>query len=273
MLKCAITGASGVLGKRLRQILPYKFYSFKNNITDYNKVLKWINSKQFDLVIHLAAIVPTNRVNKNFKIAKKINVDGTKNVIQAISTLRKPPKWFFFASTSHVYSSTSFYKKISEKYKTKPYSKYGKTKKEAEKIIQKKFNDKNIKFCIGRIFSFTDKRQKPPYVIPSLFAKIKKKRKSILLNNLNHYRDFISTKDIASAINLLFKKKKIGIFNIGSGNSINIKSIAKIIAKKEKRKIIFSTDNKPTYLLSDSKKLKQLGWKPKKFKNNMSYFY
>jgi len=104
MLKCAITGANGVLGKRLRQTLPYKFYSFKENIADYNKVLKWINSKQFDLVIHLAAIVPTNRVDKNFKIAKKINVDGTKNVIQAISTLRKPPKWFFFASTSHVYS-------------------------------------------------------------------------------------------------------------------------------------------------------------------------
>ena len=93
------------------------------------------------------------------------------------------------------------------------------------------------------------------------------------MSNLNHYRDFISTKDIALAINLLFKKKKRGIFNIGSGNSINLKSIAKIIAKKEKRKILFSTDNNPTYLLSDSKKLKKLGWKPKNFKNNISYFY
>ena len=273
MLKCAITGANGVLGKRLRQTLPYKFYSFKDNIADYTKVLRWINSKQFDLVIHLAAIVPTNRVDKNFKIAKKINVDGTKNIIKALSTLKEPPKWFFFASTSHVYPSTNFYKIISEKCRTKPYSKYGKTKKEAEKIIQKNFNNKNIKFCIGRIFSFTDKRQKPPYIIPSLFTKIKKKRKSILLSNLNHYRDFISTKDIALAINLLFKKKKRGIFNIGSGNSINLKSIAKIIAKKEKRKILFSTDNNPTYLLSDSKKLKKLGWKPKNFKNNISYFY
>ena len=136
------------MGKRLRQTLPYKFYSFKYNIADYNKVLKWINSKQFDLVIHLAAIVPTNRVNKNFKVAKKINVDGTKNIIKALSTLREPPKWFFFASTSHVYPSTNFYKKISEYCRTNPYSKYGKTKKEAEKIIKKILIIKKLNFAL-----------------------------------------------------------------------------------------------------------------------------
>ena len=90
---------------------------------------------------------------------------------------------------------------------------------------------------------------------------------------MNHYRDFLSTKDIALAINTLFKKKKIGIYNIGSGRKINLKTIASIIGKKNNKKVIFSKDNKATYLVSNNSRLKKLGWKPKKFKININYFY
>lgn len=274
MLKCAITGANGVLGRRLRENLPYKFYPFKNRIENYNKISKWINSQKFDLVLHLAALVPTNTVKKNLKRAKSVNINGTKNIIKAVLNLKQPPKWFFYASTSHVYQIKHINKKLSEKNNIKPSSKYGQTKREAEKIIEKNFNNKNINFCIGRIFSFTDKRQKIPFVIPSLISKIKKsKKKQINLNNINHYRDFISTKDISLAIKLLFNNKRKGIYNIGSGNLINIKIIAKILAKKYRKKINFLNINKPTYLISDSRKLKKLGWKSRRFKNKLSYFY
>jgi len=274
MLKCAITGANGVLGRRIRRTLPYKFYPLKDNIENYNKVFKWINSRKFDLVIHLAAIVPTNKVNKNFEKAKSVNVNGTKNITRAVLKTSNPPKWFFYASTSHVYSVRFSSKKLSENASIKPYSKYGKTKRDGEKIIKNCFNNKKTKFCIGRIFSFTDKLQKRPFVVPSLFLKIKKsKNKELLLNNLNHYRDFISTKDIASAIKILFNNKKTGIFNIGSENKINLKAVALLIAKKYKKKIFFSENNRTTFLVSNSNKLKRLGWKPKKFKNNINYFY
>ena len=274
MLKCGITGGTGVLGKRIIEQLPYKFYPFKKKIENFNQVKKWINSQKFDLILHLAAIVPTNKVKKNFKKAKIINVDGTKNIIEAVLNTPYPPKWFFYASTSHVYSTVSIKKKISEKAKIKPYSKYGQTKRDGEKIVEKNFKNKKIKFCVGRIFSFTDKRQKIPYVVPSLILKIKNsKLKQVTLSNLNHYRDFVSTKDIASAINILFKKNKKGFYNIGSGNSINIKTIANIIAKKYKKKVTFLNDNKPTYLVGNCNKLKKLGWRPKLFKKKMNYFY
>ncbi len=274
MLKCGITGGTGVLGKRIIERLPYKFFSFKKKIENFDQVKKWINSEKFDLILHLAAIVPTNKVKKNFNKAKIVNVDGTKNIIKAVLNSSHPPKWFFFASTSHVYSEVLNKKKISEKAKTKPYSKYGQTKRNAEKIIEKNFKNKKISFCIGRIFSFTDKRQDPPYVIPSIISKIKnKKKKTIILSNLNHYRDFVSIKDITSAINVLFKLKKKGFYNIGSGNSLNIKTIAKIIAKNYRKKLIFLSDNKPTYLVSNNNKLKRLGWRPRKFNNNINYFY
>ena len=274
MLKCGITGGTGVLGKRIIEQLPYKFFLFKKKIENFNQVKKWINSQKFDLILHLAAIVPTNKVKKNLKKANVINVDGTKNILKAVLNKPHPPKWFFYASTSHVYSTVLNKKKISENSKIKPYSKYGQTKRDAEKNIEKNFKNKKISFCVGRIFSFTDKRQKPPYVIPSLIAKIKNaKQKKVILSNLNHYRDFISTKDIASAINILFRKNKKGFYNIGNGNKVNIKTIAKIIGKKYKKKVIFLKNNKPTYLVSDNNKLKKVGWKPKKFNRKINYFY
>ena len=40
--------------------------------------------------------------------------------------------------------------------------------------------------------------------------------------NKNHYRDFISIKDICAAINILYNNKSYGIYNIGSGKKILI---------------------------------------------------
>ena len=41
MIKCGITGSSGVLGRRIIKLLPYKFYKFTEDITDINEVKKW----------------------------------------------------------------------------------------------------------------------------------------------------------------------------------------------------------------------------------------
>ena len=93
---CAITGASGVLGKKIRKHLPFKFYCFNKNITNYKEVNKWVAAKNFDLIIHLAAIVPTRKVNKNYLKAKKVNVNGTENLINALLKKKKKPRMAFF---------------------------------------------------------------------------------------------------------------------------------------------------------------------------------
>ena len=274
MINCGITGSTGVLGKKIRKILPYKFYCFKKDITNYYDVKEWIDKKNLDLVIHLAAVVPTRVVNKNYIKARKINVIGTKNLVNSIINSKNKPKWFFFSSTSHVYNISYKNKKINEKKLIQPISKYGKTKRDAELIIQKSFKKHGIIFCIGRIFSFTDKKQKKSYVIPSLIRQIKySKKKQITLNNLNHYRDFLSTKDISLAIKKLFENKAYGVFNIGSGKKFSLENIAKLVAKKNKKNIKFINNKKFKYLISNYKKIMKLGWKPKKYKANLNYFY
>ena len=273
MITCAITGSRGILGRRIKKFLPFKFYEFKKDITDYPAVKKWVAKRDFDIVIHLAAIVPTNKVEKNYIKANNVNFSGTKNLVSAILNKKNKPKWFFFSSTSHVYKPTFKFKKIKENSKTLPYSKYGITKLNAEKYIKKKLK-KKVKFCIGRIFSFTDKFQKSPFVVPEIIKKINvANQNKIVLKNLNHYRDFLSTKDIVNAIFKLYRLRVSGIYNIGSGKKICLKEIAELLGAKHRKEIFYIDNKKPTFLISNNKKLLKLKFKFRKYKKTLNYFY
>ncbi len=273
MITCAITGSNGVLGRRIKKILPFKFYEFKKDIRDKKEVRKWILKKNFDIIIHLAALVPIKNVNKDYQKAYDINVKGSQYLVDSILKKKYKPKWFFYASTSHVYKLDKRFRKKSEKEKPIPHNKYGKTKLLAEKLIKKKLQNQTIKLCIGRIFSFTDKLQKQPFVVPSIIDKIKISKKEVRFRNLNNYRDFLSTKDIVNAIDTLRKKNKSGIFNIGSGNHFNLKDIALLFSKNYKKKLIFVDSKKPTYLISNNKKILKTKWKPSKLIKKIKYFY
>ena len=255
MNKIGLTGSTGSLGKIiLKNYTGFSFSKFKGDIRNKTELSRWIKKNNLDIIIHLAAIVPIKEVNKNRKKAWQVNYLGTKNLIDIC--VQRKIKWLFFSSTSHVYNSSK--KKISEDNKLSPISYYGKTKLLAEKYIIKKFKHKKINFCIGRIFSTTNKNQKKNYLVPDLKLKIKKVRKRIVLKNLNHYRDFISMKDISKIIFFLLRIKYTGIINFGTGNGTHLKDIAKIIAKKHKKEIIFRDNKKKTYLVADIKKLKRI---------------
>ena len=70
MFKCGITGSTSVMGKFLIKNL-LKIFKFEGRVEDKKKIEKWINSNHFDLIIHLAAIVPTEKENKNYKKSSK----------------------------------------------------------------------------------------------------------------------------------------------------------------------------------------------------------
>ena len=262
-LVCGITGSTGGVGTRLVKYKNFKFKKFNGNITNKNQVKKWIQKNKFDLFIHLAAIVPTKKVEEKYNFSKKVNVSGTKNIFNNLVKFQdKNLKWFFFPSTCHVYDSKSK-KNLNEKSLIRPMSKYGKTKLLCEKYFKHKLKKTKIKCCIGRVFSFTHSSQSLDFLVPALKNKIKKKTKTLELNNLNHYRDFISIFDLCRAIIFLSKIKFNGTINIASGKSVYLKNIAKKLNKSAKKKLKFNDNKVPTYLVAGIKKLKRLGFKHK----------
>lgn len=253
---CGITGHTGSIGKHFVETTKkFKFVRFKGDITKKNSVDNWIKKNKFDLIIHLAAIVPIKNVNRNKRRALEVNTLGTRNLVNSIIKNKSKIGWFFLASTSHVYSSQK--KKIKENFKVNPLTYYGKTKYLAEREVIK-LSKMKMNYCIGRIFSTTNINQRTNYFIPDIKKKIKNSKKKLILSNLNHYRDFISISDISKIIFVLWEKKFKGILNIATGKSRRLDFLAKIIAKKYKKKIIIKKQNQPTYLIANNKLLKKI---------------
>ena len=258
--KCGITGYSGVLGSEIIKNINFRFIKYKHDILNKKKLDKWMKKNKFDLFLHLAAVVPTKKVEKNYLSSKNVNLNGTKNIVDNLNKYHKNLGWFFFSSTSHVYSNSK-YKIVETKKINNCFSKYGKTKYHAEKYINKKLN-KKINCCIGRIFSYSHPNQNASFFIPSILRKIRKPNKKIVIfKNVNHERDFISTKDISKIINLLYQKKRRGIYNIGTGKCTNLIDIIRILCKRYDRNYKILNIRNRTKLVADISKLKKEGIK------------
>lgn len=262
-MKIGITGSSGVLGSEFLKILNKKnTNNFQGRVENNKDVQKWICKNNFDAIFHFAAIVSTSKVNSNKKKALLINYTGTKNIIDAVNKFSKKKVFFFYSSTSHVYNFSIHKRK--ETHKAIPISYYGQTKLLCENYILS--NKSKIIPCIGRIFSFTSNNQNKNFIIPSILRKIKNKNKLITFQNLNHVRDFLPIKEIVKAIKFLSKKNAAGVFNICSGNKINLQNLTLELSHRYQKKVTFTNNAKSSVLYGCNKKLINLGFKINKKK-------
>ena len=136
---------------------------------------------------------------------------------------------------------------------------YGQTKLLCENYILS--NKSKIIPCIGRIFSFTSNNQNKNFIIPSILRKIRNKKKLINFQNLNHVRDFLPIKEIVNAIKFLSKKRATGVFNICSGDKINLQNLTLELSRIYQKKITFTNNAKKSVLYGCNKKLIDLGFK------------
>mgnify|MGYP001195238325 CR=1 FL=1 len=95
-MKIGITGSSGNLGSYLiNELKKYELDFFNGRIQNIIDVEKWIRGKNFDAIIHLAAIVPTFSVNKHKKKALNVNFNGTRNLVKTINKFHKKKNMVF----------------------------------------------------------------------------------------------------------------------------------------------------------------------------------
>ncbi|MCG2810731.1 MAG: NAD(P)-dependent oxidoreductase [Candidatus Aminicenantes bacterium] len=113
------------------QILPFfrhqNFKFTRGDIRDLSVLKKAV--KDADVVIHLAAIVGYPACRKDPDLAKSVNVDGTRNVIEATSK----NQLIIYGSTGSNYGAVENI--CTEETPLNPLSLYGQTKTLAEKMI------------------------------------------------------------------------------------------------------------------------------------------
>ena len=137
-----LLGGSGTLGKAIINSKLFKNLNYpsskKLNILLKNKVENFILKNKIDIVIHCAALARVKECEKNKKKAFKINVTGTKNIVEAILNCSKKTGKkikLIFISTDGVYPSTRGNYKENDI--LKPYNYYGWTKLRGEKLVKK----------------------------------------------------------------------------------------------------------------------------------------
>jgi len=228
-----ITGAKGVLGRIICQKLENQnldFSIFNDDIRNENAVFEWLKSDNVSYIIHLASKVAVSDVENNIAEAYEVNVSGTINLIKAIGKINKPIG-VFYASTSHVYESSS--QPLKETDLINPINSYGLTKRISELLLLDYSNkNKSLNLCIGRIFSFYHESQNPPFLYPNLLNRFKNEdtTKPFKLFGANSTRDFLNAEAVCDIIISLVKINPEGIVNIASGKATKIIDFVKSIS-------------------------------------------
>ena len=300
-----ITGSNGYIGKNLvKFFLKKKFQVFGCDIninsqnnkfikSDFSsdKVIRFIQSKKIDHIIHLAAMTEINNSKKYFIKCKETNYLKSKIFIQKIYKKKIYIKNFIFASSAAVYGITKNIK-IKEKHKTLPISTYGKSKLDFEKYLikNKKIFLNNVIIC--RFFNVIGgnllKIKKKNSLFNYLYRSIKNK-KNFYVNGKNHktpdgttVRDFIDVGILSKFIFSLTMKKqhnKTLIYNVGSGIGLSILEILNYLTSNNFKIKYFFRDKKKSdisHSISDnSLMLKQLKTKKKDLRiiNNLKIFF
>lgn len=262
MKSIALTGSTGVLGVRLQEYFPNsKFLIYRGDIRDGPAVNKFcLESAGCDAFIHFAALVPKQAVDKNPIEAFDVNVRGTLNVLEGLAQLGDTAPWMYFASSCHVYASST--SPIKEDALIEPFTLYGLTKLQGEQWCKAYARDYGLRICISRLFSFSDPLQPNLYFIPAMIHKIKNASKGSELSipGVNSTRDFLTVSQILFSIERLFERKFEGVINIGTGTSNHLFTVAKMIADLLGRNdlIIKAKNDIPNFQVADCSYLKSM---------------
>ncbi len=145
-LKLLITGASGLFGSKLAELAlaqDYEVYSSDiQNLAVYGNFVKLdVSAKEQveqafraikpDVVVHAATLTDVDKCESNKPLAWKVNVEGTKNVVDAA---KGAGSFFIYISTDYVFSGAKGC--YTETDKPDPINYYGLTKLKAEEIVK-----------------------------------------------------------------------------------------------------------------------------------------
>lgn len=272
-----VTGNAGYIGKSLIEHMSHQKkyiclgYDIENglDILDEESLNSIFRKYNISIVIHLAAFSSVPICEENPQKAYKVNVEGTKNIINVMK--KYGCNKIVYASTSSVYDDTECL--LTEKSMINPQSVYAQTKYDAEKIIIKS----NVNYVILRMFNVVGILDgiKSNLGYDRLFSSLMSGNITIYGNDYNTkdgtcIRDYVNIADVCRAyylsLDYLSDKKKSIIINISSsvGTSVidivnlwKIKNPKLIVSYGQKRK-----GDKITTIGSNDLALSTIKWKP-----------
>lgn len=241
-------------------------------------------SQGFDAVMHFAAVASVPDSIKDPAGYWKINVVGTKNLLD--SMLAHDIKKLTFSSTAATYAFTDKMPLLEDSLQA-PVTPYGTTKLACETMIEEYRIAYGLGYTTMRYFNasgadadgeFGEDRRNESHLIPlALYAAVGRRDKMYVFGNDwptrdgTCVRDFVHVEDIAQAHVLAMESQAEGekrIYNIGSNTGVTVMEVVNACEAVSGRKINWEyappRPGDPAVLVASSDRLKaELGWDPK----------
>jgi len=196
------------------------------SILDLN--LLYSLAMQVDIIYHLA-VQCLVRCNEDFKLGHETNDAGTFNVCLAAKRFGAK---IVYISTSEIYG-TAQYSPMNESHPTEPQSIYGLTKLVGEQYVRMFNKYYDVPAVIIRPFNcYGPNHRGDQYaaVLTNFIKRALQHKPLIIHGNGEQSRDLTYVSDTAQGIICLSKLSHGEIVNIGSGASVSIYDLAKIIS-------------------------------------------
>lgn len=282
--KIFVAGHNGMVGNSVYNFLKIKKFKLiakskkELNLLNQKKVFKFIKKEKPDIIINAAAKVggikhnstyPANFIYENLTISSNLIHAAYKYNVKKFINLGSAcvyPK-FCKQPIKEEYLLTGSLEKTNEAY---AIAKIASIK--MCEFYNKQYGTKFISLQPTNLYGENDNYNlSASHVLPALIrkfheAKIKNLKSVEIWGTGKPKREFMHVSDLSRAIYFVIKKNiNINIINVGSGDEISIKNLARKIAKiiGYKGSIKFNTklpDGTPRRIV-DNKILKKLGWR------------
>lgn len=235
------------------------------DITDRQALNETMALLKPDCVFHLAAIHYIPECNAHPERTLRINVEGTLAVLNAAKA--NGCKHLLFASTGAVYHDAQ--EPLTEEAPIAPVDIYGWSKWFAEELCRSQQGVMPITIC--RLFNNIGLRETNPHIVPEIISQLRKDNRVLQLGNTKPIRDYISTRDTASALIQLSQQVPDGyeIFNVATGHGASVEELIQNLSTILGENIRVETDparfrqaDKQVQLADISKLKKALKWEP-----------
>ena len=235
---------------RLKILNKYKnFFFFKKDLRNKNTLEHIYSKKKFNLILHLAAQAGVRYSLKNPKNYIENNIDAFLNILEFAK--HKKIKHLLYASSSSVYGTNKKQPFSEEDNVNHPISIYAVTKRTNELMAHTYSHLYKIPTTGIRFFTVYGPYGRPDMALFKFTKNILLKKKILLFNKGNMYRDFTYIEDTVDALYKLinkkpkFEKKQIKInssksnfrlINIGNNKKTKLLDFLKILEKNLKIK-------------------------------------
>jgi len=226
--RALVTGVQGFTGRYVRRELEaagYRVFGtavsndtqeadiFHADLLDRAAMQKLVDAVQPDVVVHLAAIAFV--AHGDAEQIYRVNVVGTRNLLDALAALTKKPSAVLLASSANIYGNAEV-EPITENVAAAPANDYAVSKLAMEHMARL-WSDR-LPIIVARPFNYTGVGQHENFLLPKIVAHFRRGARDIELGNLNVSRDFSDVRVVAASYRRLLAAAPAGqVFNVCSG--------------------------------------------------------